>query len=85
MAIGTLMPLMIYMYYLFVEAWCLAYAWDYLTGHFGRLGGLGHPLSDNAGLQAIGKRRDFAVGLVLLVGLGTDLAIKAAVIFIVVH
>lgn len=36
--IGTLMPLMIYMYYLFVEAWCLAYAWDYLTGHFGRLG-----------------------------------------------
>jgi SNF family Na+-dependent transporter len=36
--LGTLMPVMIYMYYLFVEAWCLAYAWDYLTGHFARLG-----------------------------------------------
>ena len=36
--LGTLMPLMIFMYYLFVEAWCLAYAWDYLTGHFARLG-----------------------------------------------
>ena len=36
--LGTLMPLMIYMYYLSVEAWCLAYAWDYLTGHFAGLG-----------------------------------------------
>lgn len=36
--LGTLMPLMIFMYYLFVEAWCLAYAWDYLTGQFARLG-----------------------------------------------
>ncbi len=36
--LGTLMPVMIYMYYVSVEAWCLAYAWDYLTGHFARLG-----------------------------------------------
>ncbi len=36
--LGTLMPVMIYMYYIFVEAWCLAYAWDYLTGHFSALG-----------------------------------------------
>ncbi len=36
--LGTVMPVMIYMYYIFVEAWCLAYAWDYLTGAFARLG-----------------------------------------------
>jgi SNF family Na+-dependent transporter len=36
--LGTVMPVMIYMYYVFVEAWCLAYAWDYLTGAFTALG-----------------------------------------------
>jgi neurotransmitter:Na+ symporter, NSS family len=37
--LGTVMPVMIYMYYVFVEAWCLAYAWDYLVGTFGAMGG----------------------------------------------
>ena len=36
--LGTVMPVMIYMYYVFIEAWCLAYAWDYLTGAFAGLG-----------------------------------------------
>jgi NSS family neurotransmitter:Na+ symporter len=36
--LGTLMPVMIYMYYVFVEAWCLAYAWDFLAGNFAVLG-----------------------------------------------
>jgi NSS family neurotransmitter:Na+ symporter len=35
---GTLMPVMIYMYYVFVESWCLAYAWDYLRGAFAGIG-----------------------------------------------
>ena len=30
--LGLLIPVMIYMYYVFVEAWCLGYAWKYLTG-----------------------------------------------------
>ncbi|MEX2672190.1 MAG: hypothetical protein WD294_08790 [Phycisphaeraceae bacterium] len=30
--IGPVIPVMIYMYYVFIEAWCLAYAWYYLTG-----------------------------------------------------
>ena len=30
--LGPLIPVMIYMYYVFVEAWCLGYAWNYLTG-----------------------------------------------------
>ncbi len=36
--LGTVMPVMIYMYYVFVEAWCLAYAWDYLVGTFRDIG-----------------------------------------------
>jgi neurotransmitter:Na+ symporter, NSS family len=36
--LGTLMPVMIYMYYVFIEAWCLSYAWDYLAGRFAALG-----------------------------------------------
>jgi len=31
-ALGLLMPTVVYMYYVVVESWCLAYAWSYLTG-----------------------------------------------------
>jgi len=30
--LGQVIPVMIYMYYVFIEAWCLGYAWKYLTG-----------------------------------------------------
>jgi neurotransmitter:Na+ symporter, NSS family len=30
--LGLVIPLCIYMYYVYVEAWCLGYAWAYLTG-----------------------------------------------------
>ncbi|MCC7145536.1 MAG: sodium-dependent transporter [Phycisphaeraceae bacterium] len=36
--IGLLVPVGIYMYYVVLEAWCLAYAWFFLTG---RMAGLG--------------------------------------------
>ncbi len=29
---GLIVPVMIYMYYVFIESWCLGYAWKYLTG-----------------------------------------------------
>jgi SNF family Na+-dependent transporter len=29
---ALLIPLVVYMYYVVIEAWCLAYAWNYLTG-----------------------------------------------------
>lgn len=34
--IGSLIPVCIYMYYVFIEAWCLGYAWKFATGqmHF---------------------------------------------------
>lgn len=31
-ALGVLVPLIVYMYYVLIEAWCLRYAWSYLTG-----------------------------------------------------
>ncbi len=32
-AFALLIPLVIYMYYVFIEAWCLGYAYDYLVGN----------------------------------------------------
>ncbi|MFQ5666374.1 MAG: sodium-dependent transporter [Candidatus Binatia bacterium] len=32
-ALAVLIPLVIYMYYVFIESWCLRYAWDYLIGN----------------------------------------------------
>ncbi|ASV06148.1 sodium-dependent transporter [Leptospira interrogans] len=31
-AIGITIPILIYVYYVFIEAWCLAYSFDFLTG-----------------------------------------------------
>ncbi len=32
-ALALLIPVVIYMYYVFIESWCLGYAWAYLAGH----------------------------------------------------
>jgi SNF family Na+-dependent transporter len=55
--LGALMPVMIYMYYLSAEAWCLAYAWDYLTGHFARLGADPGAI-ENHFMTAVGANQD---------------------------
>ena len=31
-ALALMIPLIVYMYYVLIEAWCLSYAIDYLTG-----------------------------------------------------
>ena len=36
-ALALIVPVGIYMYYVYIEAWCLAYAWDYLSGKMSRL------------------------------------------------
>ena len=30
--LGLVIPVVIYMYYVFIESWCLGYAWNYLSG-----------------------------------------------------
>jgi SNF family Na+-dependent transporter len=32
-SLALMIPLVIYMYYVLIEAWCLGYAWDYLAGN----------------------------------------------------
>jgi SNF family Na+-dependent transporter len=44
-AVAILIPVVIYMYYVFIEAWCLGYAWSYLVGGIS-------PGIDPAGYQA---------------------------------
>lgn len=34
-AVGLLVPLLVVMYYMYVEAWCLGYAWNAVTGALG--------------------------------------------------
>ncbi len=36
-ALALLIPLVIYMYYVLIEAWCLGYAYDYLVGNFNNI------------------------------------------------
>ncbi len=52
-AVALLMPLMIYMYYVLIEAWCLGYAFNYLSGDL-MIGGGGEidTLIDQAQAQA---------------------------------
>ena len=49
-AIAILIPVVIYMYYVFIEAWCLGYAWSYLVGAIA-------PGSDPSGYQAYFSNR----------------------------
>lgn len=37
-ALALIVPVGIYMYYVYIEAWCLAYAWDYARGHMSSYG-----------------------------------------------
>ncbi|HEX2973067.1 MAG TPA: sodium-dependent transporter [Tepidisphaeraceae bacterium] len=52
---GILIPVGIFMYYVVIEAWCLAYAWYYLTGKMAQLGA--------AATTPTGLNRDLYVAL----------------------
>ena len=41
--LGVLIPICVYFYYVFVEGWCLAYAWFMLSGKFREQGFLDNP------------------------------------------
>lgn len=75
-ALALLVPLVIYMYYVVIEAWCLGYAWHYATGDL-MLG------SDPAAYSAffdrfVGKSADGA----LLDGSGRTLLAMIAAVFV---
>src|SRR6266513_1901786 len=39
--LAVLIPMVVYMYYVYIEAWCLRYAWEYLTGGVQLTGSVG--------------------------------------------
>lgn len=51
-ALSAVVPVLIYMYYIHLEAWCLGYAWMYLTGQMGATpeGGFGAKLGSFTGM-----------------------------------
>ncbi len=44
--LGMIVPVIIYMYYVLIESWCLGYAFYYLNGTMAELGGEARALSD---------------------------------------
>ncbi len=38
--LSVLIPIVVYMYYVYIEAWCLRYAWEYLSGGIGLTGSI---------------------------------------------
>lgn len=58
--LGVLIPLVIYMYYLVIEGWCLAYAWFYLNGSMAEVGTRAEDFSAFFG-QLTGGEKDGAL------------------------
>ena len=46
--LSVMIPLTVYMYYVYIESWCLRYSWDYLIGNFD----LGSTLADQKAASA---------------------------------
>jgi len=49
--LGMIIPVVIYMYYVLIESWCLGYAWYYLSGHMAELGQRARELSSGGQLH----------------------------------
>lgn len=59
-SIGLMIPVVIYMYYVYIESWCLMYAGYYLVGAFDEFGSNTYAFNDFFN-QAIGASADGAV------------------------
>ena len=44
--LGMIVPVVIYMYYVLIESWCLGYAWYYLSGHMAEVGQTARDLAE---------------------------------------
>lgn len=81
--IALIVPLVISMYYVVIEAWCLGYAWYYLTGHLNRdaSSAFYSQFFDNfIGIGADGSLFDFSSSS-LLVFLALTLLINFVIIY----
>ncbi|MBL9092762.1 MAG: sodium-dependent transporter [Planctomycetaceae bacterium] len=78
-----LIPLVVYMYYVVIEAWCLGYAWNYLRGHLA-LGDRPETYVDYFN-RYVGKQADGSLfagdGVELLVTVGLVFTLNFVIIF----
>jgi SNF family Na+-dependent transporter len=58
--IGVLIPLAVYFYYVFIEAWCLAYAWEYAQSLFGGAAAMGVDATTAMSEQSAASTRFFS-------------------------
>lgn len=77
---GLVVPLLVYVYYVVIESWCVAYAWAYLSGRLplgGAAAAYGRWFDDLAGIPASGSLTGGATPalLALLACLAANLAI----------
>ena len=80
-AISVLTPLVINMYYIFIQAWCLVYALQYLTGILSSLGlGSISIVGDTPGLQ-LGSSEAYSQFFNEFIGVGADGSIFSNGIF----
>jgi SNF family Na+-dependent transporter len=75
--VGLLVPLFVVMYYIYVEAWCLGYAWHAVTGKLGVAGAAGAAgseafFSEFTGASANGSAVSGATGVFVLGTLGVN-------------
>jgi len=79
---ALLIPLVIYMYYIVIEAWCLAYAWNYATGDL--MLGEEPAAYENFFDQLVGKHADghvFGAGRGLLIFVGITFVVNFILIY----
>jgi len=62
--LGMLVPVVIYMYYVLIESWCLGYAWYYLTGTMASVGDEARAAAAGGETIATGPFKDFLFGFI---------------------
>jgi SNF family Na+-dependent transporter len=78
--VGLLVPLLVVMYYMYVEAWCFGYAWNAVTGRLGEAGAGGAESSaaffaDFTGAAENGSAALGGTGVFVLLALGINLTL----------
>ncbi|UCG15205.1 MAG: hypothetical protein JSV19_07895 [Phycisphaerales bacterium] len=78
--LAVLIPVVIYMYYVYIEAWCLGYAYDYMVGNMRWLGLQIEAYTEHFN-QFVGSE---ANGFLHLPGQGEDKGVSRVVYFLVI-
>lgn len=62
--LGMIVPVVIYMYYVLIESWCLAYAWFYLSGQMTQVGQAARQASSAGAVISKGPFQDFLLDFI---------------------